>query len=150
MAFPVASPESSPAEFTVMVRNPEDCQPKALVTSLTEPSLNVANAFSWVVLPMVTTGADGVIVSDWSVAARPLLAGWVALSACVSGETMLGLTFPIDPKLKPKVKEEIQATVSQLPLEENDTVLSYINFFSKSRAGSTSEPDLLFRITAAN
>jgi len=48
-------------------------------------------------------------------------------------ETMLGLTFPIDPKLKPKVKEEIQATVSQLPLEENDTVLSYINFFSTER-----------------
>lgn len=48
-------------------------------------------------------------------------------------ETMLGLTFPIDPKLKLKVKEEIQATVSQLPLEENDTVLSYINFFSTER-----------------
>lgn len=48
-------------------------------------------------------------------------------------ETMLGLTFPIDPKLKPIVKEEIQATVSQLPLEENDTVLSYINFFSTER-----------------
>ncbi len=48
-------------------------------------------------------------------------------------ETMLGLTFPVDPKLKLKVKEEIQATVSQLPLEENDTVLSYINFFSTER-----------------
>jgi membrane-bound lytic murein transglycosylase D len=48
-------------------------------------------------------------------------------------ETMLGLTFPVDPKLKLKVKEEIQASVSQLPLEENDTVLSYINFFSTER-----------------
>ncbi len=48
-------------------------------------------------------------------------------------ETMLSLTFPTDPKLKPKVKEEIQATVSQLPLEENDTVLSYINYFSTER-----------------
>lgn len=48
-------------------------------------------------------------------------------------ESMLDLTFPIDPKLKPKVKEEIQATVSQLPLEGNDTVLSYINYFSTER-----------------
>ena len=48
-------------------------------------------------------------------------------------ESMLDLTFPMDPKLKPKVKEEIQATVSQLPLEGNDTVLSYINYFSTER-----------------
>ena len=45
-------------------------------------------------------------------------------------ESMLELTFPTDPKLKPKVKEEIQATLSQLPLEANDSVLSYINYFS--------------------
>ena len=48
-------------------------------------------------------------------------------------ESMLEMTFPIDPKLKPKVKEEIQATLSQLPLEGNDTVLSYINYFSTER-----------------
>jgi membrane-bound lytic murein transglycosylase D len=46
---------------------------------------------------------------------------------------MLQMTFPVDPRLKPKVKEEIQATVSQLPLEENDTVLGYIHFFSTDR-----------------
>jgi membrane-bound lytic murein transglycosylase D len=43
---------------------------------------------------------------------------------------MLEMTFPIDPRQKSKVKEEIQATVSQLPLEENDSVLGYIHFFS--------------------
>ena len=43
---------------------------------------------------------------------------------------MLEMTFPLDPRLKSKVKEEIQATVSQLPLEENDSVLGYIHFFS--------------------
>src|SRR5947209_2181975 len=40
---------------------------------------------------------------------------------------MLQLTFPVDPRMKPKVREEIQATVSQLPLEENDAVLGYIH-----------------------
>lgn len=46
---------------------------------------------------------------------------------------MLEMTFPVDPKLKPQVKEEILATLSQLPLEQNDTVLSYIHFFSSDR-----------------
>ncbi|HTW62998.1 MAG TPA: transglycosylase SLT domain-containing protein [Bryobacteraceae bacterium] len=43
---------------------------------------------------------------------------------------ILDLTFPTDPNLRPKVKEEIEATVSQLPLQENDAVLSYIHYFS--------------------
>jgi membrane-bound lytic murein transglycosylase D len=46
---------------------------------------------------------------------------------------ILETTFPTDPSLKPKVKEEIAATVSQLPLEENDSVISYIHFFSTER-----------------
>ena len=46
---------------------------------------------------------------------------------------ILEMTFPLDPQLKPKVREEVQATVSQLPLEENDSVLSYIHFFSTDR-----------------
>ena len=50
---------------------------------------------------------------------------------------MLEMTFPIDPKLKPKVSEEISATVSQLPLEQNDTVLSYIHYFSTERGRKT-------------
>src|SRR5271166_483804 len=47
---------------------------------------------------------------------------------------ILQLTFPTDLNLKPKVKEEINATASQLPLDANDAVLSYINFFN-SEAG---------------
>jgi len=46
---------------------------------------------------------------------------------------ILEMTFPTDPSLKPKVKEEVAATVSQLPLEENDSVISYIHFFSTER-----------------
>ena len=46
---------------------------------------------------------------------------------------ILEMTFPIDPSLKPKVAEEIQATASQLPLDESDSVLSYIHFFSTER-----------------
>jgi membrane-bound lytic murein transglycosylase D len=45
-------------------------------------------------------------------------------------DTILELTFPIDPRLKMKVKEEIAATSSQLPLEATDAVLSYVHFFS--------------------
>ncbi len=35
------------------------------------------------------------------------------------------------------MKEELAATVSQLPLEENDTVLSYIHYFSTDRGHKT-------------
>jgi membrane-bound lytic murein transglycosylase D len=45
-------------------------------------------------------------------------------------EDILQMTFPVDPKLKDKVKEQVQATASQLPLSENDAVLGYINYFS--------------------
>ena len=46
---------------------------------------------------------------------------------------ILDMTFPTDPNLRPKVKEEIEATVSQLPLQENDAVLSYVHYFSTER-----------------
>ena len=46
-------------------------------------------------------------------------------------EDILEMTFPVDPKLKDKVREQVTATVSQLPLTVNDTVLGYINYFSK-------------------
>lgn len=52
-------------------------------------------------------------------------------------EEFLELTFPIDPTLKSKVKDEVAATASQLPLEENDEVLRYINFFSSERGKRT-------------
>jgi membrane-bound lytic murein transglycosylase D len=45
-------------------------------------------------------------------------------------EDLLQMTFPVDPKLKDKVKEQVQATASQLPLSLNDAVLGYINYFS--------------------
>ncbi len=45
-------------------------------------------------------------------------------------EDILEMTFPVDPKLKTKVKEEVSATVSQLPLSVNDSVLGFIHFFS--------------------
>jgi membrane-bound lytic murein transglycosylase D len=46
---------------------------------------------------------------------------------------ILEMTFPIDPRLKSKVKEEVTATASQIPLDESDSVLSYIHFFSSER-----------------
>ncbi len=42
-------------------------------------------------------------------------------------------TFPVDPKLRNQVAEELKATVSQLPLELTDEVLRYINYFSSTR-----------------
>jgi peptidoglycan lytic transglycosylase D len=48
-------------------------------------------------------------------------------------DSILDMTFPTDPNLRPKVREELEATVSQLPLEENDAVLGYIHYFSTDR-----------------
>jgi membrane-bound lytic murein transglycosylase D len=45
-------------------------------------------------------------------------------------EDILQMTFPVDPKLKDKVREQVAATTSQLPLSVTDAVLSYINYFS--------------------
>jgi membrane-bound lytic murein transglycosylase D len=45
-------------------------------------------------------------------------------------EDILQMTFPVDPRLKDKVKEQVQATASQLPLSVNDAVLGYIHYFS--------------------
>src|SRR5258706_9076772 len=47
------------------------------------------------------------------------------------------LTFPVDPSLRNKVKEQIAATASQLPLEENDAVLQYVSYFSSERGKRT-------------
>jgi membrane-bound lytic murein transglycosylase D len=51
-------------------------------------------------------------------------------------EDILQMTFPVDPKLKNRVREQAAATVSQLPLTVNDTVLGYINFFSNHGRGT--------------
>ena len=48
-------------------------------------------------------------------------------------------TFPVDPRIKDKVKSEVQLTTSALPLVVNDTVLSYINFFNGPRGHKTIE-----------
>ena len=65
------------------------------------------------------------------------LAGLGASEASAEGkfqqaplEDILTMTFPVDPRLKAKVRDEVAATVSQLPLMVNDTVLGYINYFS--------------------
>jgi membrane-bound lytic murein transglycosylase D len=46
-------------------------------------------------------------------------------------EDILEMTFPVDPKLKDRVREQVSATLSNLPLSVNDTVLGYINYFSR-------------------
>jgi membrane-bound lytic murein transglycosylase D len=48
-------------------------------------------------------------------------------------DEILQMTFPIDPSLRHKVQEQIRVTASQLPLEQNDAVVSYINYFSSVR-----------------
>ncbi len=48
-------------------------------------------------------------------------------------DDILEMTFPIDPSLRGKVREQIRMTVSQLPLEESDAVVSFINFFSSTK-----------------
>ena len=52
-------------------------------------------------------------------------------------EDILEMTFPTDPKLKLAVREQLMATVSQLPLVENDQVLGYIRYFSSPRGQAT-------------
>jgi len=48
-------------------------------------------------------------------------------------DDLLDMTFPVDPRLKGRVLESIRASSSELPLEVNDAVLSYINYFSSPR-----------------
>jgi len=48
-------------------------------------------------------------------------------------DSILELTFPVDPSLRSKIKEQIRATTSQLPLEESDAVTGAIHFFSSER-----------------
>ena len=45
-------------------------------------------------------------------------------------EDILQMTFPVDPRWKDKVREQVAATVSQLPLAVNDAVLGYIHYFA--------------------
>ena len=45
-------------------------------------------------------------------------------------EDILPMTFPVDPRLEHKVRDEVAATVSQLPLTVSDPVLGYVHYFS--------------------
>ena len=45
------------------------------------------------------------------------------------------VTFPVDPNVKAKAAEEVNATHSDLPLVMNDTVAAYINYFSTNGRG---------------
>jgi membrane-bound lytic murein transglycosylase D len=47
------------------------------------------------------------------------------------------LTFPIDPTLKGLVQHQIAATASELPMVLNDSVLSFVNYFSQGRGRYT-------------
>ncbi len=49
------------------------------------------------------------------------------------------MTFPVDPRMKSKVQQELQMTTSQLPLVVNDTVLGYINYFANGKGRRTLE-----------
>src|SRR5579883_244967 len=57
-------------------------------------------------------------------------------------DEILELTFPTDLTLRNKVNEQIQATRSQLPLQESDAVVSFINFFSSPRGKKILEAGL--------
>jgi membrane-bound lytic murein transglycosylase D len=57
-------------------------------------------------------------------------------------DDLVEMTFPVDPSLRNKVREQILATSSQLPLEESDAVVSYINYFSSPRGKKVLEAGL--------
>ena len=54
-------------------------------------------------------------------------------------DEILDMTFPVDPSLRNKVRAQIAATTSQLPLEESDAVIGFINYFSSPRGKRTLE-----------
>jgi membrane-bound lytic murein transglycosylase D len=45
-------------------------------------------------------------------------------------EDIVQMTFPVDPRIKDKVRTELKTTSSALPLVMNDVVLGYINYFN--------------------
>lgn len=57
-------------------------------------------------------------------------------------DDIVDMTFPVDPTLRSKVSEQIKATASQLPLEESDAVISYINYFSSPKGKKILEAGL--------
>src|SRR5580658_11227093 len=94
VALPVASPESNPEEEAVMVRVSDEVQSKSVVTSLVEPSLKVAMAFNWVVLPMATVACAGTTATEANSApaAAPLPAAAGLPAASVAATVSVPLT----------------------------------------------------------
>jgi len=45
-------------------------------------------------------------------------------------EDIVQMTFPVDPRIKDRVQNELPKLASELPLMVNDTVLGYINYFN--------------------
>lgn len=45
------------------------------------------------------------------------------------------LNFPVNPDIKGLVRQQVTSTASQLPLELNDTVLGFINYFTTTKVG---------------
>lgn len=45
-------------------------------------------------------------------------------------DDIIQMTFPVDPRIKNQVQNEVNNTASELPLTVNDTVLGYINYFN--------------------
>lgn len=57
-------------------------------------------------------------------------------------EEIADMTFPVEPGLKGKVKEQLSSTVSQLPLETADPVISFINYFNSGNGRKVFEAGL--------
>jgi len=56
-------------------------------------------------------------------------------------DDIVTMTFPVDPRIKDKVRTEMKNTTSALPLVVNDVVLGYINYFN-NRGHKTIEAGL--------
>ena len=69
----------------MIVRVSEDAQAKLVVTSLLEPSLKVAMAFNWVVLPMATVACSGATATEVNSAAAPAPLALALVSVCCDG-----------------------------------------------------------------
>src|ERR1700691_5534049 len=90
IAFPLATPASVPEPFALMVRTSDDCQAKSAVTSLVDPSLKVASASSWVLLPKATTACVALIAIDSSPPLAPAI-GNAAAAATAGVSHTVGL-----------------------------------------------------------
>ena len=57
-------------------------------------------------------------------------------------EEVAEMTFPVDPRLKPKAEKSLESVSHDLPLTLNDTVLSFLNFFQTPRGRDIVETGL--------